>query len=447
MSLTTCKLHFMKRSDHVVYISKELARFLQLRRTKEMRFQLGKNSVIAAVKTLAKRGKHLYFSTPVYSELRIPHQGSVYVKHDSRNEIRIGPLIGVMTLLSSRSAAKYFLKAGADKSYVFAFSPEDVDWDQETVRGYFLKTGGGWILRTVPLPDVIFNRLFGRSKEDSNFMQQFRERLVKRNIPFFNWSYFNKWEIYDLIHNDPEASKHLPESHINPTPAKMKEMLHKYRFIYLKPSGGYAGKGIFRLTYIPAKGYFARFRRGNRNILLRFSNFSRLMDLLRASKVRLPNYIAQQGIRLIQIDNNPIDFRFHLNKNGSNEWVVAGIGAKRAGKGSVTTHVRTGGQIITSEYALRTVFGSDADHILHNAVQTAIMLAEKIEQNYPHLIGELGFDIGVDQNEQVWLFEANSKPGRTIFKHPELKQSGKTSAANLFKHCLYLSHFTVNDDM
>jgi len=38
------------------------------------------------------------------------------------------------------------------------------------------------------------------------------------------------------------------------------------------------------------------------------------------------------------------------------------------------------------------------------------------------IIGEIGYDFGIDTNGDIWLFEANSKPGRSIFKHPDLKE-------------------------
>jgi len=93
------------------------------------------------------------------------------------------------------------------------------------------------------------------------------------------------------------------------------------------------------------------------------------------------------------------------------------------------------------EMVLKSVFGSRSDQVLENAKNVAIKLAEAIERNYPHRLGELGFDLGIDQNERIWMFEANAKPGRSIFKHPSLKVQGKTSLVNLYEHCLYLSRF------
>ncbi len=135
-----------------------------------------------------------------------------------------------------------------------------------------------------------------------------------------------------------------------------------------------------------------------------------------------------------------------MTKNGNNEWIVAGIGAKKAGKGSVTTHIRSGGVLMTPEQALKQTFGPKAEAVLDNAKETAVMLAQQIEKNNKYLLGELGFDLGIDQDEKVWMFEANAKPGRSIFKHPSLKSQGRESIENLVDYCLYLSKFRVRRD-
>jgi hypothetical protein len=223
-------------------------------------------------------------------------------------------------------------------------------------------------------------------------------------------------------------------------------MLERHKFVYLKPTAGSLGIGIYRLTYSPGRGYFARFRRGGTNMLIRFVRFERLVQLLQKHGVRLQQYVVQQGIRLIEQDQCPIDFRFHMTKNGHNDWVVAAIGAKKAGKGSVTTHVRSGGSLMTPEQVLRRVFGSRADDVLRRSKDVAIRLSNAIERNYPHPLAELGFDIGIDLNEQIWMFEANAKPGRSIFKLPALKAGGRASLSNLVDHCLYLSRFRARRD-
>jgi len=451
MSLTLSKIHFTRKTDKTVYITPPLAKQLRLRGKRTVEIRLGGRIVTAELKSLRREGKHLYLPTIIKDLMRDGSASrSLYVSAAESGAVRIGPLVGILTSGSggplrpfgSRSGLiREYLRAGAGKAYAFAFTPNDVDWDAETVLGYFAEPDGSWSRRSVPLPDVVYNRLGSRSADASYGVEQLKQRFVRHDIPVFNWGFFSKWDVYRKLEDEKEAFKHVPESTIDPTPEKIKEMLERHKFIYLKPTGGSLGKGIYRITRSPTKGYFARFRRNGSNVLLRFQKFSGLMGLLGARSGRLRNYVAQQGIRLVEIDGSPIDFRFHLVRDHENEWVVAGIGAKKAGRGSVTTHIKNGGTLMTPEQALGRVFGDRAADVLQQMRETSVKLADAIQRNSRHHIGELGFDLGVDMEETIWMFEANAKPGRSIYKHPALKEEGRETLRLLYRHCLYLSKF------
>ncbi|UJF34716.1 YheC/YheD family endospore coat-associated protein [Paenibacillus hexagrammi] len=449
MSLTTCMLHAVKRTDRSVYLTSELVKALRLTGVKTITVKAGSKSASLPVRLIKKPGQHMYIPLSLMSSLRIPRIGSVLAASNNNKEIRIGPMIGILTNVSGSSTSPFgsitgfirqIMNTSANKSFHFAFSPRDVNWAQETVSGIVPKAGGGWVRKTFPLPDVVYNRMSSRKAEKTAGIASFKERFVRRGIPLFNWSFFDKWDVYKMLDGD-EVFKFVPESRLNPSAEQIKDMLDRHKFIYLKPTAGSLGIGIYRVTYNPKRGYFVRYRKAGKNVLIRYAKFEGLMRMLGTGRGRLTNYVAQQGIRLIEIDSCPIDFRFHMTKNGTNNWVVAAIGAKKAGKGSVTTHIRNGGQLMTIEQVLRQVYGSRAEQVLSNAKETAIKLAEGIENNYDHLLGELGFDIGIDQNEKIWMFEANAKPGRSIFKHPSLKEGDKASLNNVYEHCLYLSRF------
>lgn len=432
-------------------MSNQLIQHWKLDVNNPINIKLGNQVISAEIKPYNKKGKYIVFSNATRQQLNIPLEGTTNVIKLERNTLQLGPLVGILTdqfgkigspFTSRSSFIKQLISYGAIRGYVFGFTPDDINWADKTVLGHFMSSKGTWIRRTVSLPDVVYNRLPNRRKEVSSEMIEFREKFIKEKIPFFNWSFLNKNDVYALLDNDPEALAHIPESHINVTPEKMKEMLHKYRFIYFKPSTGSLGYGIYRITYIAKRGYFIRFGGSDKNHLVKFESFEKMFRNL---KVRVghnySSYVAQQGIRLIQLDKCPVDFRFHMHKDGRNKWQAVGIGAKRAGKGSVTTHMRNGGKLLTPLQALEDTFGNRALQVLQYAKKVSIMLTEAIERNYPHRIGELGLDIGIDDQGEVWMFEANAKPGRSIFKHPALKQEGKTSLQHLLEHCLYLSQF------
>lgn len=135
---------------------------------------------------------------------------------------------------------------------------------------------------------------------------------------------------------------------------------------------------------------------------------------------KLNRMLVQQGIHLLRKDQRPIDFRIHTNKNNHGDWVVTAIAAKVAGAGSVTTHVKSGGVIQTMAEVFPSIEEQRlAETKLSNA---ALLLSKALEENMEGIIGEIGFDLGLDRQGNVWLFEANSKPGRSIFRHPELKE-------------------------
>lgn len=452
MSLTKCNVHFSQQSNKVIHLSSPLIKQLKLTGKKSVDLKLGNDVITAEIKSLKRPGNHLYLSQGVRHAIKVPKAGNVYVLTTGDNEVQIGPLVGILSDGDQRSLLapfgprtgfiKQIIRTGERKAYLFGFTPNDINWQRETVNGYFLNEQGAWYRKIVPLPDVVYNRLPSRRAETSASISLLRERFVRRRIPFFNWSFLNKADVYKLLDNDPEALAHLPESHSDPSPDKIKELLEKHHFLYFKPTAGSLGVGIYRLTYHQKRGYFARFRKGSSNVLLRFTNFQSLMRMLQAKHgSNLKNYVVQQGIRLIEINNCPIDFRFHMHKNGKNEWVPVGIGAKMAGRGSVTTHVKNGGSLMTPQSALNRTFGAQADAVLEKAKSIAIRLSEAIERNYPHRLGELGLDIGIDKDANVWMFEANAKPGRSIFKHPELKAEGRESITNILEYCLYLSKF------
>jgi len=457
MSLTTCNLHFTQQPDKVIYVSSSLMKSLNLSGKKKIHLRFGRDRVPATIKPIRKAGKHLYLASGIRNLMNVPKRSSVYLRNLQNDEVQLGPLIGILTdgmagssnPFGSRTGfIKQLLREGSRKAYIFAFTPRDINWQNETVNGFFLSSSGGFTRKTVPLPDVVYNRLPSRRSDFSPAINQLRERFIRRKIPFFNWSFFNKSDIYKLLENEPAASLHIPESITNPTVEQMKDMLERHQFVYYKPTAGSLGNGIYRLTYSPKRGYFARYRKKKGNVLMRFGSFNSLMRMLQGKHGRhLRGYVVQQGIRLIEIDHCPIDFRFHMHKNGNNQWVVVGIGAKKAGRGSVTTHIKNGGSLMTPEKALSQNFGDRASEVLQQAKSVAITLAQAIENQHQHLIGELGFDLGIDQEEHVWMFEANAKPGRSIFRHPSLRMEGKSSVEHILEHCLYLSKFRKRDDI
>ncbi|MFT4417071.1 YheC/YheD family protein [Fredinandcohnia humi] len=391
-------------------------------------------------------------SEDIFDSLHIPYvsKTQLFVHEDT---LFVGPLVGIFTAGFSESTIRpigertlFFAKLlAAEKAvgaYVFVFGAKHIDWEKGTINGLFHHVNG-WETIEVPFPNVIYDRLPNRKTERHKALQRVKHRLHNEYlIPWFNYGFFNKWEVHQQLEGDHRVSSYLPETHKNPSFTLIEQMLTKYQHVYLKPANGSLGLGIYQVLYDREKeDYFCRYRdENNQNRLQRFPSVEALINT-HFRKRRLEDYIVQQGIHLIRVDHKTVDFRVHTNKDENGKWQVSVLAGKISGRGSVTTHLNNGGVVRT----LDEIFPDTDEHnkITSSLESVALLLSEVIDSRQKGHIGEIGFDIGIDKHGKVWLFEANSKPGRSIFSHPKLRKFDKLSSQLPLQYAIYLTEATI----
>ncbi|WP_175638239.1 YheC/YheD family endospore coat-associated protein [Metabacillus schmidteae] len=391
---------------------------------------------------------NILVSQEVAKQLLLPVGGSTtLISHD--NILHLGPIIGIFTAGFTESLLRpigerslFFAKfLSIDSSlgiHSYVFGAHHINWEEGTIEGYTYGKAG-WKKGLFPFPNVVYDRLPNRRIENHNALKIVKKRLTEEySIPWYNPGFFNKWSIHQLLIHDNEANLYLPETIHTPTISQMEEMLSKYQSIYLKPANGSLGLGVFQLMYSREDNmYYSRYRDDHE--INRLRKYPSLESFLKASfKDRhLSSYLAQQGIKLTRIEGKAIDFRIHTNKDEHDTWKVTALAGKVAGKGSVTTHLNNGGVV----KSLEEIYEDPQERILalHELTEAAITLSKKIDQHITGFIGEIGFDLGIDINGKVWMFEANSKPGRSIFSHPELKDADLLTRKASLQYGLYLS--------
>jgi hypothetical protein len=344
--------------------------------------------------------------------------------------LSIGPLVGIFTAgftpdpqnpIGERS--KFFSKLLSVSKSVgalpFVFGEQHINWEQGSIDGLFYHDGK-WKSVDIPFPNVIYDRLPNRRSEGNPKLIKVKNRLQKDYlIPWYNPGFFNKLDIFERLHQESSAVTFLPETHPFTSFSMIEAMLSKYGHVYVKPKNGSLGFGVHQIIFDKFKNhYYCRFQdKKGINRLWKFSSLEKLFQHVFSSQ-SLDKMIVQQGIHLLRIDTRSVDFRIHTNKDELGNWHVTAIAAKIAGPGSVTTHLRSGGDIKT----LMEIFPmEECDSYTEKLSSAALILSKALDQHMEGIIGEIGFDLGIDRNGEVWLFEANSKPGRSIFSHPELK--------------------------
>jgi hypothetical protein len=343
----------------------------------------------------------------------------------------IGPLVGIFTAgftqlpeqpIGERTAffSKLLSVSKNVGAYVFIFGEQHIDWEQGIIEGIFYQDHT-WQSLEVPFPNVIYDRLPNRKSENSRKLTRVKQRLQQEYlIPWYNPGFFNKLDIYERLQQDGTVERYLPETHPFISFSTIETMLSKYGHVYIKPRNGSLGLGIHQILYDRTEGdYYCRYQdREEVNRLRKFPSLEKLFKWVFPNQ-SLENMVVQQGIHLIRTDQRAVDFRVHTNKDESGKWQVSAIAAKIAGQGSVTTHKRNGGEVKT----IAEIFPNEECEVFtEKLTNAALELSQALEKNISGIIGEIGFDLGIDKNGDVWLFEANSKPGRSIFSHPKLQK-------------------------
>ncbi|MFF2018523.1 YheC/YheD family protein [Paenibacillus sp. NPDC058177] len=356
------------------------------------------------------------------------------------------PIIAILTtsdkrlkFCGNRSNFRDIIRTGKELGYlVYVVTVRDLKLEERFINGFIPSPSGKqWYSIPVPLPQVIYNRVANREKEELKpVARKIAQCLEHPDIHLYNPYFFNKWNLFEWLHSSRFTSKHVPTTRRLRSPGTLTAMLKNHDSLYLKPESGKAGKGIMRLKYLAdtALPYRLQIQTGRKNVTYKTASMERLWSRISKEKGSA-RYIVQQAIDLATHRGRPFDLRVLLQKNSRGNWGVTGIGARLAGARSITTHVPRGGTIEEPSSMLEGTFSTErAAAILKSVPTTALLMARQIERASEYRLGEMSMDLGVDHNGGLWFFEANSRPMK--FDEPAIR---KLSLERIFQYSQHLS--------
>lgn len=227
----------------------------------------------------------------------------------------------------------------------------------------------------------------------------------------------NKYYKHKVLAQYDDLKPYLPETEWF-NEENLQIMLEKFPVVFIKPSRGTAGIGIFRLEK-KINGYSLRFKK----MKLDFKDFdvcyNHLLFLIKQvkqnSKRFLGKYIIQQGIPLLKYKNRLFDIRSFVQFNiESNQFEWQGAYARVAHPNKIVTNISNSGMPLS----LATVFlekGELTDELLEKIPFISTQIAESIHEACDEIV-EVGLDFGVDTELRLWLIEVNVKPRYKGFK-------------------------------
>ncbi|MEQ6389121.1 YheC/YheD family protein [Bacillaceae bacterium S4-13-58] len=408
----------------------------------QVRSHNGRKNRIALPSNLYHKGKDInklqighdvyscsFFIHPHSSSIHLPqhmferlhiNSGEELPLHFAEDKLILRPLIGIWMagfnwkgpIYPKRTAyAKELLQTGAKMGFTcFLFGYQHIDWETKTIRGFQWEKEE-WKQKSFPVPNVIYNRLPNRKVEQHPFIKDAYQKISKHST-IFNPSFFDKGYIHEMLMEDPICHPYIPETILHPSLQGIKAMIEEHPSIYIKPRNGSVGKGLILLKRDRIKNHYQvdRYHKGKVETTY-YPTLTYWYD--RTFPKGAQGYLAQPDVQLQKKKGFPVDFRVHTNKNDIGEWEVSLIACKFAGKGSITTHVEHGGKV----FSLEEIFtAKETDWLKRRLTQVSLQMSKVIDKNIEGTVAEIGFDLGIDEEGRIWLFEANSKPGVHIFQ-------------------------------
>lgn len=331
------------------------------------------------------------------------------------------------------------IRVGRERgAMVYVTRVQDLKLNQKRINGFLYQPESrSWNQVLVPFPHVIYNRIPNRKDEQRPEVQQLLKACLKHTgVRLFNPTFFYKWTLFEWLNKSKLTRKYVPTTKRLSSSNDLESILAIHEEVYLKPVKGKAGAGIMRVEHSKQKHspYVLRVQATKKSHVSSYPTFAKLWSTIK-SNVGSEEYIAQQGINLTCYEERPFDLRVLIQKNSQGEWGISGVGARVAGKSSITTHVPRGGSIQDPEMVLTAALGSEtAKHTLVKVRQSALAIARQIEKASGHLLGEMSMDLGVDTTGQIWFFEANSRPMK--FDETDIR---KKSLERLIEYSQYIS--------
>lgn len=207
------------------------------------------------------------------------------------------------------------------------------------------------------------------------------------------------------------------------TAANLKELLDKYKMVYVKPNAGSYGNGVIRAEWRQKEERPYKYQLGLRE--RRFPTFDGLQSSIsKATGHR--RYLVQQGIHLLTFKRVRFDIRVMVQRNPQGKWVTTGIIGRVADPRKIVTNVHNGGKLRSVETLMGSYLsGAKLQAFIRELRSLGVKSAQALQERYPGL-KEIGVDVAVDEKHRPWILEVNTAPDPYIFRWLKDKNIFKT---------------------
>lgn len=356
------------------------------------------------------------------------------------------PSLGIMTVhtptyppFPEKSFFKSLIQIGQREGIpVIVFHPNHVNFTTMMVKGYSLNDNGDWVTSTVPVPHYIYDRCFYMGGSyNRKYKLSVAKLLQDHSIHFLGIGLKGKWQMFEAVSQHPTLRQYLPPTEVFKTMDQLIQWLKRFPSIILKPINGSLGMGVVKVTQ---NGNTLHVEGRTRNNALIRRNFSTLQafSVFFQSYLKSWKYLLQPYLTLRNEQDIPFDVRLLVQKDGTGQWSSTGKAIRMGLKKGITSNLHGGGRAVSFERFMLTNYTHSEVKTISNHLHTLeTVLPEFLEKQIGPLV-ELGIDVGIDSDHNVWLIEVNSKPGREIFEQLNDHDAMLKSQSNPLYYAKYL---------
>ncbi|MDP4088590.1 MAG: YheC/YheD family protein [Bacillota bacterium] len=433
-----------KETKGRIYLPAKCLKRVDISKSEELSISAGRKTLKAQVEeNLNGNDQEVVVSSDVMEGLLLT-EGIEYQIILGRKGIRIGPVLGLLMFRRKKALTPARLRKLMSYTNIYpeirglliAFSSEGIDFKNKCVEGYCYnpgcrRAGEAWKAGVFPLPDSIFQRTSLPDKIRIKLKEETGNRM-------FNSNYFDKWEFWQLITSYKPYCQNIPYTRLYSSIEDVDYIIDHYGAAYLKPINGTLSRGLYKVTlHDGIYGFQGKQGREVTSILSKEEAEDFIKEAAGSHK-----YIVQQAINPLKVKGRHMDFRVIMQKDHTMNWSCTGIIALIGARGDICTNW---GSTSTFDDILYKAFDFSQKEIYKKkreviaACKCVCEILDQTGENY----GDLGFDVMIDEDQRVWVFEANKRHYHTVPLWVNDVQTFYSIKSNTVKYAAALAGYQV----
>jgi glutathione synthase/RimK-type ligase-like ATP-grasp enzyme len=280
----------------------------------------------------------------------------------------------------------------------FYFSFKAVDFHERKISGWYYEAGR-WLRKQMDFPAVIINSCNAKNKKQRSIISELKKHAVFTSFPVGN-----KWAVYNKLLHAKEFSSHLIPTSKLTSSKQIISFLLDYPRAVIKPVSGNQGKNIL---FIERQANLLNIIDGSVKSVVAPAELHAFLE----KRIGKQKYLLQPFIECKTKNGLTYDFRLHVQKNGMGMWEINLIYPRINGGSKLISNISNGGYRGELEPFLYGEFEEEAGQIKQKLEHFACSFSAHFDTLYDDPFDEIGIDVGIDQNQELWIYEVNWRPG------------------------------------